>query len=373
MDKENQPFTLNSKVIEAIEKYFIILDHYYDRTIPTFIIEARDKGKKEKFKHCFKNLHKHVSCLGYLPLLQFEADRHIIRILPQREKTDENYRRNIYLFIATICTVLLDGYLRSNNPILKNLMIGTPPIINAIFFTFAIIIVFGLHELGHKAVSIYRGVDSSMPYFIPAPPGMGGTLGAVITQKEPPVNRDELFDLGLSGPLIGFIVSSIIGSLGILLSFVVSQTQITSWMVQFPKIQFQAIPMPMMLEILTNWLKPTPEGFALIMHPVAFASWVGFIVTFINLIPAWQLDGGHIMRALVGRENHKIISIFGVLLLIFSGYFVMGIVVAFFMMRPGSESMTPLDDYSPLSFSRKLGLIFYILIGVLSIVMFMPF
>lgn len=373
--ERTQSKTLDPRVKEAVEKHFIIKDHYYDKENPVFIVDVEGLGFKQTLVKCeFKSLHEEISPMGYLPLLRWIVSDYYINIYHKKEKQEENYRRNLFLFIATIGTILLDGYLRSNNPILtQGLMRNIHPIFNAILFTFAIIIVFGLHELGHKAVSIYRGVDASMPYFIPAPPGMGGTLGAVITQREPPVNRDALFDLGLSGPLTGFIVSSIIGALGLLLSFVVPQSQITSWMIQFPEIRFQVIPMPLMLEFLANWLTPTPDGYALIMHPVAFASWVGFIVTFINLIPAWQLDGGHIIRALVGRESHKIISIAGILLLIVSGYFVMGVVVAFFMMRPGTESMTPLDDLSPLSLSRKLGMLIYLLIGLLSLVALLPF
>jgi membrane-associated protease RseP (regulator of RpoE activity) len=108
------------------------------------------------------------------------------------------------------------------------------------------------------------------------------------------------------------------------------------------------------------------------MHPVAFAAWVGCVLTFINLIPAWQLDGGHIIRALVGKESHKIISVAGVLLLVISGYFIMGVVVAFFLMREGAESMEPLDDVSPLSLSRKLGFLLYFAIMALTLVALFP-
>jgi membrane-associated protease RseP (regulator of RpoE activity) len=111
----------------------------------------------------------------------------------------------------------------------------------------------------------------------------------------------------------------------------------------------------------------------LVMHPVAFAAWVGCVLTFINLVPAWQLDGGHVIRALVGRESHKIISMAGVLLLIISGYMIMGVVVAFFLMREGEESIEPLDDLSPLSTSRKLGVLVYLLLMALTLVALWPF
>ena len=103
----------------------------------------------------------------------------------------------------------------------EELMKGAPVFVNALMFTFAVTIIFGLHELGHKYVSMRRGVPASLPYFIPAPPGMGGTLGAVITQREPPVNRDALFDLGMAGPLTGVLVTVVMGVIGLRLSFVV--------------------------------------------------------------------------------------------------------------------------------------------------------
>ena len=96
------------------------------------------------------------------------------------------------------------------------------------------------------------------------------------------------------------------------------------------------------------------------------------MVTFINLIPSWQLDGGHIIRAFLGRESHKIISAAGVILLVVSGYMFMGLVVAFFMMKSGAESIEPLDDISPISPSRRLGLIIYVLVMLLSLVALLP-
>jgi len=202
---------------------------------------------------------------------------------------------------------------------------------------------------------------------------MGGTLGAVITQREPPVNRDALFDLGMAGPLTGFAMTVVMGVIGMRLSFVVPQEAVTELMVRFPEVRFQQIPLPVILEYIAELVKPAPTGYVLVMHPVAFAAWVGCVLTFINLIPAWQLDGGHVIRALVGRESHKIISVAGVLLLIISGYVIMGVVVAFSLMREGAESMEPLDDLSPLSASRKIGLLLYMALMAITLVALLPF
>jgi Zn-dependent protease len=365
---------MDSQVVEAVSRHFNVLDAYWERTTPTFIVKGKASGYRQYLvKDAFKALAEELRPQGHLPRIRWIVDNYQISILDKGPDAAGSNRYNLILFAATTVTVFIDGYLRSNNPVLTQaLMSSTPVILNALLFTFAIITIFGLHELGHKAMSQLRGVEASMPYFIPAPPGMGGTLGAVITQREPPVNRDSLFDLGISGPVAGFITSALMGYIGLRLSFVVPLQQITQWMISFPDVRFQQMPMPKLLELIAAWASPTPEGYVLVMHPVAFAAWVGCVLTFINLIPAWQLDGGHIIRALVGKESHKIISAAGVLLLVISGYFIMGVVVAFFLMREGTESMEPLDDASSLSLSRKLGFLLYFAIMALTLVALFP-
>ncbi len=357
--------------VEAVERHFDVVKPYWERTTPTFIIKTRGEGFRQSLmKPAFKALADELREHGYLPRIRWIVDNYHLSILERKnQKEEENYLRNKVLFAATVLTVMLDGYLRSNNPILTGeLMPNTPVIVNVLIFTFSILIIFAVHEYGHRYIAVKRGIDASQPYFIPAPPGMGGTLGAVISQREPPVNRDALFDLGLSGPLSGFIATVLIAIVGIGLSFVVPTVQVNRWMLDYPAIRFQIMPMPTILEMIASVIKPTAADEVLIMHPVAFATWVGCVVTSINLMPSWQLDGGHIIRSLVGRESHKIVSVAGMLLLNISGYVVMGVVVAFFMMRPGLESIEPLDDISPLSTSRKLGLIIYVAVMLLSLV-----
>jgi Zn-dependent protease len=362
---------MNRVYVEAVESHFDVVKGYWERTTPTFIVKTRGEGFRQNLmKASFKSLADDLRDKGYLPRIRWIVDNYHLSILERKiKKGEESYLRNKFLFAVTVLTVMLDGYLRSNNPILiDELMPNTPIIVNVLVFTFAILLIFALHEYGHRYISLKRGMDASQPYFIPAPPGMGGTLGAIISQREPPVNRDTLFDLGLSGPVSGFIATIILGILGISISFVVPTVQVNRWMLEYPALRFQIMPMPLILEIIASFIKPTGANEVLIMHPVAFATWVGCLVTFINLIPTWQLDGGHIVRSLVGRESHKIVSVAGIILLIFSGYVVMGVIVAFFMMRQGGESIEPLDDLSSLSLSRKLGMFVYLAIMLLSLV-----
>jgi hypothetical protein len=329
--------------VEAVESHFDVVKGYWERTTPTFIVKTRGEGFRQNLmKASFKSLADDLRDKGYLPRIRWIVDNYHLSILERKiKKGEESYLRNKFLFAVTVLTVMLDGYLRSNNPILiDELMPNTPIIVNVLVFTFAILLIFALHEYGHRYISLKRGMDASQPYFIPAPPGMGGTLGAIISQREPPVNRDTLFDLGLSGPVSGFIATIILGILGISISFVVPTVQVNRWMLEYPALRFQIMPMPLILEIIASFIKPTGANEVLIMHPVAFATW----------------------------ESHKIVSVAGIILLIFSGYVVMGVIVAFFMMRQGGESIEPLDDLSSLSLSRKLGMFVYLAIMLLSLV-----
>lgn len=366
----SEGFLVNADVDGLIESLFVVEDRFLDRETPNYIVSQKTEGDKQLIlKEAFRDLADRLRPMGYLAEFRWIVGRYYVTLSPRPEEKRRSGARNRLLFAVTVCTVFLDGYLRSDNPVLTHsLMAETPVFLNALIFTLGIVVVFGVHELGHKLASERRGIRASWPFFIPAPPGMGGTFGAVISQDEPPTNRDDLFDLGIAGPFFGFLASIAVGIIGIGLSFTVPIDKVAEWTIAYPEIRFQQIPMPIALQIITNIIKPTAEGSVLVLHPLAFAAWVGFLVTFVNLIPSWQLDGGHIIRALFGRETHKIISITGVFLLMISGYVIMAVIIAFFLMREGTESMAPLDDVSPTGLSRKLGLIVYIVLMGLSLI-----
>ena len=361
-------------VDEAVEAYFEVHDKYLEMGLPTYFVSPRGLGdEKLRLKESFRSLVGELKPLGYIPKLKPHIDRYAITLIRRPLEGEENYRINIILLAATAATVFIDGYMRSSNPVLTRiLMPGVPAYLNALLFTSAILSIFGLHELGHKLAAVRRGVKTSMPFFIPAPPGMGGTFGAVITQREPPTNRDDLFDIGFSGPAVGLLVSLIVAVIGLKLSFIVPADEVLEWSIRFPGVRIRGIPFPLLLSLLAQFLKPTPRGMVLILHPIAFAAWVGCIVTFINLIPSWQLDGGHICRALLGRELHRKVSIIGIFILLAAGYFLMAIMLALFMMWTRGEGGAPLDEVSPLSLSRKLLALLYVAMIILTFVFITP-
>ena len=365
---------VSEEVDGLVESYFVVEDRVRDAEaqMPNYVVSQKKEGDKQiVLKAAFREFADRIRGMGYLAEFRWIVGRYYVTLTPRPLETKRSSRRNQLLFAATVCTIFIDGYLRSNNPVLtESLLPGVPVFLNALIFTVGIIAVFGVHELGHKLAAERRGLRASWPFFIPAPPGMGGTFGAVISQDEPPTNRDDLFQLGIAGPFFGFVAAIVVGAVGVLLSYPVPEQQVAKWVLDYPEIRFQLLPMPLALQAVANAIKPTAEGMVLILHPLAFAAWVGFLVTFINLIPSWQLDGGHVVRALFGRETHKIISIAGVLLLLISGYVIMGVFVAFFLMREGTESMAPMDDVSPTSLATKLGLIgYFVLMGASMIVL----
>ena len=148
--------------------------------------------------------------------------------------------------------------------------------------------------------------DRSLPFFIPAPPPFG-TMGAFISLRDPIPDRKTLIKIGAAGPIVGFIMSIIIGIIGAYLGQVQKPVNVTNSQVEYE------IMLPFIYSIL-------PFLNAHYVHPVAFAAWIGFLVTAINLFPVGQLDGGHISRGLLG-EKSKYLSYTFLMLLILLGLF----------------------------------------------------
>lgn len=156
------------------------------------------------------------------------------------------------------------------------------------------------HELGHYIVGRRRGVDVSLPYFIPLPPQISlGTLGAVIRMKRPITDRNALFDVGAAGPVAGLIVAIPLLVIGLCLSDVgpsVPGSSLEGNSILYALLKYA---------VFGRWLPG--DGVDVQLHPMGFAAWVGLLITMINLMPIGQLDGGHIARAALG-DKHETLS-----------------------------------------------------------------
>jgi len=153
------------------------------------------------------------------------------------------------------------------------------------------------HESGHYLACLYYGVDASLPYFLPAPTLMG-TFGAFIRIRSAIYSKRVLFDIGVAGPLAGFVF--LMPALAVGLAF----SKVIPGIAHQGDIQFGT---PGLLWILQKAIFPGVPAADIYLHPVARAAWIGILATALNLLPIGQLDGGHILYALVG-DRHKLLS-----------------------------------------------------------------
>ena len=269
------------------------------------------------------------------------------------------------LFVATIAMVMVDGYYRTiaANSIVQ---IGNPLEI-AILYTISLMGILGIHELGHIIASKWYKVKTSWPYFIPGIPIIGlPTFGALIMSRSFTINRDILFDIAISGPIAGLLIAVVASTYGAYLSPLIPDAQAKELFAQSEL--FEIRPSIIMSATLIIAGKAT-DGTEVIMSPVLFAAWLGFLITFLNLLPAWQLDGGHMARATFGRKWHKIATYASIGVLAALGYWIMALFVLMFSSR--SPDARPLDDISPLSNKRKK--MFVLVIGLAVLCAPLPF
>ncbi|MGH9788427.1 MAG: site-2 protease family protein [Candidatus Acidiferrales bacterium] len=187
------------------------------------------------------------------------------------------------------------------------------------------------HELGHYFTCRYYGIRASYPYFIPAPT-LIGTMGAFIRIQSPILNRRALFDVGISGPLVGFALAVPALAIGLAHSKVVPGVQAQS------QILFADLPL---VWLFTQFIFPGVPSENILMHPMAHAAWVGLFATMLNLLPVGQLDGGHIVYALAAEKHRRVSRLFTLSLLLagvlgwyfpqvfWQGWFIWGMLLMF--------------------------------------------
>lgn len=201
---------------------------------------------------------------------------------------------HIFLFIITFFTTVLAGALQAGVNIIKEpemLHKGLP-------FSLTLMSILLAHELSHYAASRKHNVEATLPYFIPAPTIIG-TFGAFIKMKSPVTTRKALLDIGISGPIAGFIISAIVSIVGLSLSRVVPVQETKEALSLGDSLLFSTLS-----QLILDY---QPGAQDVLLHPVAFAGWIGFFVTSLNLLPIGQLDGGHVAYALFG-ERHSYFS-----------------------------------------------------------------
>jgi membrane-associated protease RseP (regulator of RpoE activity) len=213
---------------------------------------------------------------------------------------------HLLLFLATLTTTTFYGALHHN----VNLLEAPWEFYQGFPFSLTLLAILGTHEFGHYFMSRRHGVAVTLPYFLPAPSFIG-TFGAFIRIKSIVPDRRALFDIGVAGPIAGFVVAVPAIIVGLGLSEVRPATGFTGIGLG-SSIFFNG-----MVHVL---LGVTPDAYDVVLHPIAFAGWIGLFVTALNLIPAGQLDGGHIVYSLLGRWQ-RVVTLLCVLALLPLGWF----------------------------------------------------
>jgi len=353
MDSEPPQQPLDTMQYEQIHSIvtaeFNVEEGFIEYDTPTFYVSS-----KPDLKQAFMRLYEQLDSKQLVPVLRRRENRLMLQVVPKPAVRPSRPVINLVLLIATIGTTLLTGYMLSET--LPN------PLEGAVSFSAALMSILIAHEMGHKLAANRHKVESTYPYFIPGIPPFP-TFGAVIQQKSLPPNRDALFDLGMSGPVLGFLITIVVTIIGIPMSTISTPQEL-------PLGVFQP---PLLLDFLVNALLTIPPvtgpNFVVIeLHPLAFAGYIGMVVTMLNLIPVGQLDGGHVAHVLLGEKARTVLSMVSLIGLLFISWPMA--FIAFFISRV--RHPPPLDDVSKLSDSRRLATFVLVAIFILSLARIAP-
>ena len=285
-----------------------------------------------------------------------------------------NPRTNLVMFILTLFSVMLTGaQIPEGIPIPADFL-GQLGLMVRYFYTgwpfaLALLSILLAHEFGHYFAGRYHKTDVSLPFFIPLPFSILGTMGAFINMRELPKNKRTLLDIGIAGPLAGLIVSVPVLLIGLSLSTTSIIQPAESIFIEGNSLLYlfakfavfgQLLPAPVDyngLSPMIYWLvyiftgQPIPYGgLDVMIHPVALAGWAGILVTSLNLIPAGQLDGGHILYALFGKRVRGILPLILILLgglgIFWSGWWLWAAIL-FFLGRAHPETLDEITELDP--------------------------
>lgn len=264
------------------------------------------------------------------------------------------------LFAVVVAFVMVDGHYRASGA--NSVVPIGDPLEMAMVYTLALLGILGVHELGHIAVARMHGLKTTWPFFMPGLPVVGiPTFGAFIQSRGLTINREILFDVAIAGPVAGLVIAVAVSVYGAYTAPVIDDELASSLFASGQLVDWsQGEPLLMTASLALFGKGGEAE---VIMTPVMFAAWIGFLITFLNMLPAWQLDGGHMARTLFGPKVHKYATYGSMAVLILLGYWMMAVLIL--LMRTRSPSATPLDDISPLSRNRKFAYVSIVALAVL--------
>ena len=278
--------------------------------------------------------------------------------VPPRLKFQHTYRRHLVLFALTLLTTTYAGEwnfegFRQTVGIVEDFRWYSPDFIaRGLWYSVPVLLILSAHEFGHYLWCRIHNVDATLPYFIPGPAPflMTGTFGAVIRIREVFPSRKALFDIGIAGPIGGFLV---------LVPFLVWGVMLSQSFPVDAHGEGIAFGEPLLIKALIRWkFGVLPHGYDVTLHPMGFAAWWGMLATALNLIPFGQLDGGHIVYALLGRRAGLVsaITLICVALLtgVSSSWIAMTIMLLIMAFLMGLHHPRAMDEGTPLGARRRL-------------------
>jgi membrane-associated protease RseP (regulator of RpoE activity) len=205
------------------------------------------------------------------------------------------------LFMGTALMAMYTESVEDFAALIAQIVQSPAMLLNGLPFSFAIMSILLGHEMGHYLTCRYYGINATLPYFIPFPT-LVGTMGAFIRIKSPIQHRAALLEVGIAGPIVGFVLA-----IPVLIIALAKSAYITL----DPAIGGIELGEPLIFKLLAFMMgKTPPEGMAINLHPIGIAAWFGFFATALNLLPVGQLDGGHVSYALFGRIHKRISQAF---------------------------------------------------------------
>ena len=263
---------------------------------------------------------------------------------------------HVVLFLATVLSTTIIGELHyagfiTDFAVRPLTLTGGALLVRGLWYSGTILAILGCHELGHYFACRYYDVDASLPFFLPAPFALTGTLGAFIRIREPIPSKRMLFDIGIAGPIAGFVIAVPALFLGMWMSRVVV----------FPSgIDGFELGEPLLFKLATRLIwGPIADGYTVNLHPVAFGAWFGLLATALNLFPIGQLDGGHISYSVLGPRWSTALTFatlgvaVGLALFAASWMVWTGLMVVMLIMF-GPKHPRVFDEHVPLDSTRRL-------------------
>jgi Zn-dependent protease len=330
----------------------------------TFQFEGKLRGNAEEM---FGKMREAFADEPITPmLLEGEGNEVRVMLLPDQKETVKE--RPIWwlhwlLFLTTVVTTTWAGALHAGVNLLQQperFAVGLP-------YSLGLLLILGSHELGHYFTALRYGIRVTPPFFIPLPFALG-TFGAFIRIKSLSPNRRALFDVAVAGPLAGLVFAIPALLIGLRSSEIISGSAPTA-LGQSGVSVGSSVLLACLAKISLG--ASALEGHRLILHPLAFAGWLGLLVTALNLLPIGQLDGGHISHALFGSRRARglsvvaLVSLFLLALFVWPGLMMWAIIVYFIA---GVGDAPAANDVTPVGAGRKVLGYFTLLILLLIIV-----